>query len=207
MSFRFLKKLLKTPIFCLTLISCASGCQKKETKKSIHQNSYENFSKATKTTLCKNSENPIDSLFLGALNLLITNLENEKDLFPVGLMNQSFYEGLKIHEAFRYFHQTNIDTARDLMIFVINKFVDTHKNEKNLSPYPTVVSFLENLELEIFIEIGDKTLSYLPKMNEPALLSFKNGQLLVQSCDPMELHIMHEENYTKSINMLSKNNP
>ena len=133
-------------------------------------------------------------------------VNNETGLIPCGTGGQAMDEIKMLALAFDCHEQLNIDSARKLLITVLEKFKSEINSDSRIRQYLTNYPFEpKNIEIRIFIK--NKNRSNLGK-NKLCIISAINGILEyeIYTPDGFNLETIHEESYEEAIQKLNEGN-
>ena len=163
-------------------------------------------------TSCIKKRETIDYTDLAIVNEIRKNvflkLKKETDLYPCGAGGQMMHEIQLLACSFNYYHEVDINQARELLLKAGNVFLKEINESEKIRPYLANYPFKpENIEIAIFVYNSDGSDQSLEKLRVITLwkgvLSYKIGILDSQDFRTQIYEETYEEAMAK-INDLSR---
>jgi len=84
-------------------------------------------------------------------------LKEKKNLILIGTGGQMMHEIEMLAMSFNYYHEVNLEQARELLIYAINEYISDINNNQDVRPYLHEYPFTsKNAEIRIFIYGPDR---------------------------------------------------
>lgn len=139
-------------------------------------------------------------------NQAFKQLKVQRDLYPFGVGSQMMDQIKMLALAFHYYHEVNIDEARELVIYVATTFLDEINKSEHIRKYLDTYPFKpENIQIEIFLENLDG--SKLPP-EKLCAITMADG-ILKYKIDHPDRHkflIVQEETYEEAVTKIYSSN-
>jgi hypothetical protein len=131
---------------------------------------------------------------------VLLQLKKEKDLYPCEFGSGGKTPVALLHWGFDYYHEVDIEKARELLLAVTNQFLAEINTNEKIRPYLASYPFKpENLQIEIFFFDQDGSLLTREKLN---IACINDGKLEYENVVPsagLPLTTIYQETYDEAM--------